>query len=85
MLLQRFLLCLNFELAGVYDEDANDDSLGLTWVLSPGGEWQELKLITTKDLQLILKAALKETDVQTFDLRLGIVDYDQNQINKFRN
>ena len=46
--------------------------------------WVELKNVTTKQLQLTLKVAMKKVDRQTFDTRLGTVGYDPSQLTKFR-
>jgi hypothetical protein len=45
------------ELAASYNEDVNDDSVGLKYILIKGNEWMEINKITTKELQRTLKVA----------------------------
>jgi hypothetical protein len=47
------------EMAGTYDENVNDDSVGLKYILIKGDEWMEINKITTKELQRTLKVAKK--------------------------
>ena len=42
-----------------------------------------LSKITTKEMQLTLKVALKKVENQNFDLRLGVMGYDPQQLTKF--
>ena len=48
------------ELANSFDENANDDSLGLMGY----GTWLNLDIITTKQYQNILKVVLKKITVK---------------------
>ena len=48
------------ELASSYDEDSNDDSQGLTWYLGAKREQEELKYVTTKNMQWTVKVVLKK-------------------------
>ena len=73
------------ELASAFDPDDNDVSGGMTHYLNHKKYWIELRLITTKDMQLTLKNIMGKVEVQNFDQRLGIVGYDSTQIGKFRN
>jgi hypothetical protein len=73
------------ELAGAFDPDDNDVSGGMTHYLDHRRTWRELRLVTTKDMQLTLKNIMGKVEVQSFDQRLGIVGFDSTQIGKFRN
>ena len=52
------------ELANSFDENANDDSLGLTHVPMGYGTWLNLDIITTKQYQNILKVVLNKITVK---------------------
>ena len=72
------------ELARSYDEDSNDDSQGLTWYLGAKREWEELKYVTTKNMQLTLKVAMKKIETQNLDQRLGLNNFDSSQLSRFK-
>ena len=72
------------EMASAYNEDLNEDSEGLTHILNKEGTWTEIKKLTTKDIQKILKEALNKITNQDFNMKLGIVNFDNNNIKKFR-
>ena len=83
------LVIVNFpmemiEIASSYNEDENEDSNELTHILEKDGTWKELKDITTKEIQKLLKAAMNKTTNQNHDAKLGIVNFDKNNIIKFR-
>ena len=50
--------------------DVNDDSLGLTHILTQGEIWMEMEKVTTKELQSTIKFTLKEIFHQEFNSRL---------------
>ena len=72
------------ELAGAYDDNSNEDSLGLTHFMCGWGEWKDIYSITTKEMQAVLKVALKKTEKLDFEHRLGFSSYDPQQIVTFR-
>ena len=72
------------EIAANYNENVNNDSVGLKYILTKEGEWVELVKVTTKELQRTLKVAKKKVSVQDFNIRLGITDYNKGNISKFR-
>ena len=47
-------------------------------------EWRDVCILTTKDLQLVLKKAVNKTETLDFEHRLGINNYDSSQIVLFR-
>ena len=47
------------EIAATFNENVNNDSEGLKYILIKGEEWVELDKITTKELQRTLKVAKK--------------------------
>ena len=77
--------CEMIEIAASYDEGVNEDSRGLTHVLTKGEEWMEVGKVTTKLLQSTLKIALNKVSSQDFNLKLGITEYNKEGIGKFRN
>ena len=46
------------EIAGAYDENSNDDSVGLDFIVLEWGSWTNINHITTRDLQVILNYKL---------------------------
>ena len=72
------------EIAASYDENVNEDSLGLTNILIKGEMWKELDKVTTKELQSTLKVALNKISNQDFNTRLGTIDYNKEFIGTFR-
>jgi hypothetical protein len=48
------------EFVAFYDENTNDDSLGLTHIITKREVWMEIEKITTKDLQNTLKVAINK-------------------------
>ena len=72
------------EIAANYNENVNNDSVGLKYILTKGEEWIELNKITTKELQRTLKVAKERISVQDFNERLGTIDYKKENIIKFR-
>jgi hypothetical protein len=53
------------EIAATYNENENNDSMGLRYILTKGGKWMELNKITTKELQRTLKFIKKGSQPQT--------------------
>jgi hypothetical protein len=47
------------EMGSSYNENVNNDSVGIKYILIKGEEWMEIDKITTKELQRTLKAAKK--------------------------
>ena len=45
---------------------------------------EDLKAITTKDIQKLLKIAMNKTTTPDFNKKLGIENFDKNNITKFR-
>jgi hypothetical protein len=70
------------EIEASCDENVNDDSLSLTH------KWGNLDgnvKITTKELQSTPKFAINKISNQDFNLRLGAINYNKDNISKFRN
>ena len=47
-------------------------------------EWREVSSLSTKEIQLLLKKALKKVETLNIEQKLGIVQYDKKQISLFR-
>jgi hypothetical protein len=45
------------EMGSSYNENVNNDSVGIKYILIKGDEWMEIDKITTKELQRTLKVA----------------------------
>ena len=58
--------------------------MGLKYILIKGEEWIDMDKITTKELQKTLKVANKKISAQDFNVRLGTIDFNIENINKFR-
>jgi hypothetical protein len=72
------------ELASTYNENVNNDSVGLKHIIIKGKEWMETSEISTKELQRTLKVAKSKISVQNFSIKLGTIDYRKENIIKFR-
>jgi hypothetical protein len=72
------------EMGSSYNENVNDDSMGMKYILTKGDEWIELDKITTKELQRTLKVAKKRISAQDFNVKLGTIDFNKENICKFR-
>jgi hypothetical protein len=73
------------EMAANYNENINDDSNDLKYIIIKGEEWMEIGKISTKELQRTLKVALKKISDQDFNVKLGNIEYNKENIIKFRN
>jgi hypothetical protein len=72
------------EMAANYNENVNNDSASLTNILNKEEEWIELNKATTKELQRTLKVAKKKTTVPDFNVKLGTIEYEKENIIRFR-
>jgi hypothetical protein len=72
------------ELASTYNENVNNDSVGLKHIIIKGEGWMETSKISTKELQRTLKVAKRKVSVQDFNIKLGTKDYRKENISKFR-
>jgi hypothetical protein len=72
------------EVASSYNENVNNDSDSLKYILIKGEDWMEINKITTKDLQRTLKVAKNKISTQEFDMKLGTIAYKKENIIKFR-
>ena len=48
------------EIAGCYDENSNDEGIGVTHTLTKWGEWKDITKCTTKEIQVALKVSQKK-------------------------
>jgi hypothetical protein len=72
------------EMAAIYNENVNNDSVGLKYILIKGDEWMAINKITTRELQGTLKVARKRISTQDYNKKLGIINYNRENISKFR-
>jgi hypothetical protein len=68
-----------------FNDEINDEIDGLKYlqILSPPMR-MSIDVVTTKELQTLLKIALKKVEVLNVNTKLGIEDYDPNNIITFR-
>ena len=71
------------EIAASCDESVNDDSFGLTHILTKFEVWMEMDKVTTIELQITLKVALHKFSNQDIKSRLRTVDFNKDNIIKF--
>jgi hypothetical protein len=65
------------EIVATYNENVNNESVGLKYILTKDEEWVEIDKFTTKELQRTMKIAKKKISAQDFSLRLGTTDYNK--------
>ena len=51
-------------MAAVYNENVNNDTVGLKYILTKGEDWIEMDKITAKELQRTLKVSKKRSQSQ---------------------
>jgi hypothetical protein len=71
-------------IATCFNEEINSDKDELKYILITQTSRVSIDLVTVKQLQVILKLALKKVEVRDFNERLGITDFDPADILKFR-
>ena len=84
MVLQAFPAGL-VELASTFNEDNNVDTDVRYSIMGENQNWLNLNIVTTKELQSILKINLGKVSSQDHKTKLGIEDFDKDNILKFRN
>ena len=84
MVLQAFPAGL-VELASTFNEDNNVDTDVRYSIMGENQNWLNLKIVTTKELQSILKINLGKVSSQDHKTKLGIEEFDKDNIIKFRN
>ena len=68
------------ELAGSFDENSMNDSLGLTHFMLKPGKWKDIHKLSAKELQLSLKKAMNKITPLNIEERIGVDIYDKKQI-----
>ena len=72
------------ELASNFNEDSNVDINTGYNIMSESGAWLNLNKVSTKELQAILKINLGKVSSQDHKTKLGIQEFDKENILKFR-
>jgi hypothetical protein len=67
-----------------YNEEINSDNEDLKYMLIAPRTRKNLITITVKELQVILKNAVKKIDVLDVKNKLGIPKFDEENITRFR-
>ena len=84
MVLQAFPVGL-IELASAFNVDGSAVTQSSNIVMGINKNWIDLNNITTKELQSILKVSLGKVSAQDHKTKLGIDDFNKENILKFRN
>ena len=84
MVLQAFPAGL-VELASTFNEDNNVDTDVRYSIMGENQNWLNLNIVTTKELQSILKINLGKVSSQDHKTKLVIEEFDKDNILKFRN
>jgi exo-beta-1,3-glucanase (GH17 family) len=69
------------EMAPTYNENINNDSVSLKYILIKGDELMEINKITTNELQRTLKVAKNKISAQNFNAKLRTKDYKKILLN----
>ena len=72
------------ELASNFNEDNNVDPDVRYSIMGENRNWLKLNKVTTKELQTILKSSLGKVSSQDHKTKLGIDEFDKENILKFR-
>jgi ribosomal protein L32 len=67
-----------------YNEDINTNNDELKYILIAPGIRKDVNSITVKELQVTLKTALKKTEILNVKNKLGIGNFDEENITKLR-
>ena len=73
------------DIASNYNENINDDSENLKYIRITPTDRMAIETITVKQLQITLKTALKRLDSTDFKSRLGIDEFEREEVLIFRN
>ena len=73
------------ELASNFNENNNVDTNADNEIINECGTWLKLNKVTTKELQSILKLRLGKVSPQNHNVKLGINNFDKENIVRFRN
>ena len=67
-----------------YIEGINDISENLKVIRTYENMWKDINNITVKEMQSMMKVILKKTEITNFEQKLGIDNFQENAITKFR-
>jgi hypothetical protein len=67
-----------------YIEGINDISENLKVIRNHDNMWKDINSITVKEMQTMMKIILKKTDSTNFEQKLGLVNFQEDFITKFR-
>jgi hypothetical protein len=72
------------DIAKCFIEGINSNNGKLEYIMTDNDSWKDINLLTVKDLQITMKKILKKTEEQDFNARLGITNFDEENINTVR-
>ena len=72
------------EISRCYVEGVNTNDETTNYIMMENESWKEIKSVTVKDLQILMKNVLKKTETQDFNTRVGITNFKAENIDKIR-
>ena len=73
------------DISKCFCEDINSNSEKMNYMLVAPNTRKDINSIVVKELQITLKNALKKIEAQDFNIKLGIENFDEENITSFRN
>jgi exonuclease III len=73
------------EIARCYNDEINEITQSIEYIQTSKNRRTEINIITTKEIQVILKNALNKVEKMNFNNKLNIDDFDVSNIITFRN
>ena len=83
MILGTFPIILQ-KIAKCYNEEINSNLLELKTIKIHEDKRLDIRMITVKELQIVLKKRMNRTEIQDFDKKLGTNNFDKTNVEKFR-
>ncbi len=72
------------EISRYYNENINSDSESMSFLMVEPNKWMKIESITVKQLQETLKRVTSKTEETNFKMKLGIENFDEENIVNFR-
>jgi hypothetical protein len=83
MIISIFPITLQ-NIAKCYNEDINETIEEVKYIQIENDNRKDITKISVKDMQNTLKTAMKRTEEQDFKGKLGVNNFNNNEVNKFR-
>jgi hypothetical protein len=82
MILGTFPIILQ-NIAKCYNEELNSNLQELKTIKMHEDKRLDIRMITVKELQIVLKKRMNRTEIQDFDKKLGTNNFDNTNVTKF--